>query len=215
MKIVRHEIGLREVAVVAILLSLCALASSGCSRPQVVGPQITRIPPGFMFDANATGARLVFHERPKVDQRGYFYMTRNDEHCSIMITEFAGPTTVEEARAARDHHRRTYGNQEYGAFESFRIDGKEAWGWETRQTYGGELASVAYQAVVSCPERDATYTVEFYAGVDRFMDPDLLRDTARSFRVKEEREVSYGQIGLIAVLGLGLAIGFRRIRPSS
>lgn len=205
-------INLRNLATASILLSLIVLSVHGCSTPLVVGGQITKIPPGFMFDANATGARLVFHEREMVDQRGYFYMTHDDEHCSIMITEFAGPTSYEEAKSALDYHRSTYPHKKYGALESMQIDGEDAWGWESFQHHKGEATALEYHAIVSYPELNTTYTVEFYAGVNRFMDAQLIKATVGSFAVKKDKEVSYAQIGLAALLVVGFAVGFRKIR---
>jgi hypothetical protein len=202
----------RNLTTTSILLSLIALSTHGCSTPLVVGGQITEIPPGFMFDANATGARLVFHEREKVDQRGYFYMTHDDEHCSIMISEFSGPTSYEEAKSALDYHRTTYPEKKYGALESMQIDGEDAWGWESFQHHKGETTSLEYHAIVSYPELNTTYTIEFYAGVERFMDAKLIKATVGSFAVKKEKEVSYAQIGLIALLVVGFAVGIQKIR---
>lgn len=205
-------INFRNLATASIMLLLIALSIQGCSTSLVVGGQITRDPPGFMFDANATGARLVFHEREKVDQRGYFYMTNDDEHCSIMITEFAGPTSYEVAKSALDFHRTTYPHKKYGALDSMQIDGEDAWGWESFQHNNGETTSLQYHAIVSYPELNTTYTIEFYAGVERFMDADLIKTTVESFTVKKEKEVSYAQIGLIAVLVVGFAVGVQKIR---
>ncbi len=165
-----------------------------------------------MFDTNAYSARLVFHERERVDQRGYFYMTHDDDHCSIMLTEFSGPTSYEEAKAALEYHRTTYPGEKYGVLESLRIDGQDAWGWESLQHHDGDLTALEYHAIVSYPDLNTTYTVEFHAGVDRFMDSKLIKTTVESFAVKKEKEVSYAQIGLIVVLVVGFAIGFQKIR---
>lgn len=203
-------------AAAACILSIgSSLTLGGCSKPALVGAQVTKAPPHFMFDANATAARLVFHDRPKVDQRGYFYMTRDDEHCSIMITEYAGSTTYEEAKAALEYHRRKYPYPTYGTLESLRVDGRSAWGWMTEQHHKGELSSITFHAVIPYEEEQKTYTVEFYAGVDKFMDEGLLRDTVTSFTVKKDKEVSYGAIGFLAVVVVGVAVGFRKIRPAA
>lgn len=203
---------LRNLATIYILLSLIVLSTHGCSKPRVAGGQITRVPPGFMFDANAYAARLVFHQRESVDQRGYFYMTHDDDHCSIMLTEFSGPTSYEEAKVALEYHRKTYPGEKYGALESLRIDGQDAWGWESFQQHDGDLTALEYHAIVSYPDLNTTYTIEFYAGVDRFMDSKLIKATVESFAVKKEKEVSYAQIGLIALLVVGFAIGVQKVR---
>ena len=44
------------------------------------------------------------------------------------------------------------------------------------------------------------------------MDASLIKATVESFAVKKEKEVSYAQIGLIALLVAGFAIGIQKVR---
>jgi hypothetical protein len=168
-----------------------------------------------VFDANATGARLVFPELPKVDQRGYFYMTQDDDHCSIMITEYDKAVTEEDVARALLETARRYSNPKYGKLETLRIDGRPAWGWLTTQLSEGELSSLEYTAIISYEKEQKTYAVEFYASVFKYMDESYMKRTLESFAVEKESETSYGQIGLIALLVIGVGVGYKRLRPTA
>jgi hypothetical protein len=165
------------------LAVLAACGVSGCSKPLIEGAQVTDRPVGFLFDANATAARKVFPGRRVVDQRGYF-TPGEDNACSIMITEYEGPTSYEEVRSAREVAAARYGHStDYGAVDATVIDERPAWGYLVTQHYRGEISSLTYTAIVSYAKDDRTYTVEFYASDPRYMNEDFLAETVKTFTV--------------------------------
>lgn len=195
----------------SILLSALALAGAGCSKPPVEGPQITRVPETFIFDLNASGAALPLGDRSRGDQRGYFSMGRDDTHASIMITEYPGTTTYDQAVAARAAVKERRRNREFGALETLRIDKRPAWGWKSTQTWKGELSSVKYAVVIPYDDLGVTYVVEFYSSQPRFQDSDLMKETLGSFRVKRAG-VNYSAVGLALGLGIAFLAAFRHVR---
>jgi len=166
------------------LAALAALGALGCSKPLMEGAQVPDRPAGFLFDANATAARKIFPDRQVVDQRGYF-TPGEDNACSIMITEYAGPTSYDDVRAAREAAATRYGhNADYGQVDATTIDKRPAWSYVVTQHYRGKVSSLTYTAVVSYAKDDRTYTVEFYASDPRYMDEDFLARTVNAFTVK-------------------------------
>jgi hypothetical protein len=200
-------------AVTGIILAAILMGSgSGCSKPVLEGGQVSRVPEGFLFDANASAARLVFPEKSMIDQRGYFTL-RDDDHCSIMITEYQGAATCDEATAARDRAAREYGYQDYGPVEELVIDGQPAWGWLITQHGKDSVSSYNYTAVVPYEEEGLTYTVEYYASNPRFRDPEAQKEIVQRFEVKRAG-VSYGYVGLALALTGGFAAALHTIRKS-
>jgi hypothetical protein len=196
-----------------ILAAILMGSGNGCSKPVLEGGQISKVPEGFFFDANAEAARLVFPDRAKLDQRGYFAM-RDDEHCSIMITEYEGTTEHEAVTTARDRAAEKYSYQDCSEVEPLHIDGQPAWGWLVTQRVKGEISSYKYTAVVSYEDDNLTYTVEFYASDPRYRDPEFQKETVQGFEV-QKAGVSYGYVGLAVVLAAGFGAAFRAIRRSA
>jgi hypothetical protein len=126
----------------------------------------------------------VFPDRQVLDQRGYF-TAGEENHCSIMITEYAGPTSYEEVQSAREAAAARYGaNSEYGPIDATVIDRQPAWSYMVTQSYRGKTASLEYTATVSYEKADRTYTVEFYASDPRYMDEEFMARTVKTFTVK-------------------------------
>lgn len=201
-------------ATAGIVLAAILMGSGhGCSKPVLEGGQISDVPAGFLLDINATAARLVFPERKMLDQRGYFAI-RDEDHCSIMITQYQGGTDFERATEARNRAAKKYGYQNYSDVEVLHIDGQPAWGWLVTQYVKGEISSYKYTAVVSYEEDDMTYTVEFYASDPRFRNPELQKEIVQGFEV-QKAGVSFGTVGLALVLAAGLGAAFRAVRKSS
>ncbi len=166
------------------LAAMVAWASTGCSKPLMEGAQVPVRPAGFMLDANASAARKVFPDRQVLDQRGYF-TAGEENHCSIMITEYAGPTSYEEVQSAREAAAARYGaNSEYGPIDATVIDKQPAWSYVVTQSYRGKTSSLEYTAVVSYEKTDRTYTVEFYASDPRYMNEEFMAKTVKTFIVK-------------------------------
>ncbi len=162
---------------IAILLLLCLL---GCSTPRLDGPNISKPPEGFMFDANASSARTVFPEEYIKRQFGWAKPSE-ENYCSIMMTEFSGSVTRTDVQAAKDYLEKRYNvPQEYSALEVVTIDKREAWGWLETQYYKGELTSLEYVAVISY--EDCCYSIGFYAKDPAFRDLEILREIVCSFR---------------------------------
>jgi len=197
----------------SILFVLLALWVVACSRPVLEGAQVTRVPPGFGFDANATVARLVFPDREKMDQRGYFALGPDDVHSDITITEYAGKTTYEQAAAARSAAASKYGYAEYGPLETLLLDGRTAWGWTVTQRARGEVTGLEVVAVVCYPKAGHTFSVEFYSCDSRYMDAELMKKTLAGFTVKNGKNLSPARIGLAGLLVVAVWIAFVRFRP--
>ena len=166
-----------------------SLALTACSGPDRPGPNVQDVPKGFAFDANASAARKVFLDAQPLDQSGWFAMNSNDDHSSIMITTYSGQIPEDAIYAARAAHEQRWGRRagstsglDYGPVEEVEIDGHDAFAWEIRQFYKGDLSSIDWVAVV--PYEDETYSVEFHAGMEEHMDPDLIRKTVESFEAK-------------------------------
>lgn len=166
-----------------VLLTLVA-----CGGPERPGPNVQKVPAGFMYDANAYQGRKVFRDVEPLDESGWFAM-RGEDHSSIMITTYTGVFDSGEIRAARDAHARQWGRKsravggtDYGDVEEVEIDGHTAWAWESRQYFDGALASVEWTAVIPYQDIEQTYAVQFHAGIEDHMDPGLIRETVQSFR---------------------------------
>jgi len=165
--------------------ALLGLSNGGCSGIDRPGPNVEDVPEGFFFDANASAARKVLEVEP-LDQSGWFAHNANDDHSSIMITTYQGQIDEDTIRAARDTHAQRWGRKsrsvngsDYGSVEEIEIDGQRAWAWEIVQYYKGDLCSIEWTAVV--PYEDVTYAVEFFAGMENHMSPELIRKTVYSF----------------------------------
>jgi hypothetical protein len=159
--------------------------AAGCSsRPLHHGPDVARVPEGFVFDPGFEAPGL-FATRPPVLQRGYVTAAiADDDHSDIGITQYDGAATGEQVAAAITAERERRGDTEYGTIESLTIDRKPAWGWtETRRHTNGAIRVMAYRAVVSYGH--ASYLVEFYTSHARFMDASKLRAVVTSFVVSD------------------------------
>ncbi len=183
-----------------VLLSLLAI---GCSKPRFEGPQVQEPPYGFRFDANAYQARNVFPEREQLGQVAWFTTRGDDEHSSIFITTYAGPSDRAQVQGARDAQEQRYGgNMRYGVLEPIEIDERPAWGWLETQYYRGELASLEYKAVLSYDT--VTYAIEFFSNQSEWMDGNRLREVVATFAVGTTK-VNYLAIvvgAVIAVIGV-------------
>jgi hypothetical protein len=169
-----------------IALSLMALALAGCqARPVHRGPDVVKVPAGFVYDANVQAARNFFPERPKRLERGYMTAAiMDEEHSSITITKYDGPTTREQVEAAVRAERERYGYADYAPIESLTIDHHPAWAWtELQPKNAPRWTAMNYRAVVS--SEDATYLVEFYTTHERFLDASKLGAVVTSFVVNE------------------------------
>lgn len=193
------------------LLLFLVLWVGGCSKPLIEGSQVRKVPAGFLFDLNASAARLVFPERKMLDQRGYGTLGLNDEHCSIMITEYSGATPYETVHTAYEAVKKKYPhNHRYGPLEPLFIDKQPAWGWLETQIYKGEVSSLKYVAVISHEGEGVTFSVEFYAAEKKYMDEGFMKETIQTFTVKH-RGVSYGRIGITVVILASLGVAVKRI----
>lgn len=163
----------------------CVLAGCMGPRPLHPGPDVVKVPEGFIYDPNLTAARNLFPERPKVLERGYTTAAIADEDQSlIQITEWGGPTTREETEQAVRTEFERYPHFDPGPVEALTIDGREAWGWIQTQPRGAPQATaMEYRAVVSYDQ--ATYLVEFFTTHQRFLDPQRLKDVVASFVVND------------------------------
>ena len=168
------------------VVATLAVTAAGCGSPDRPGPNVEDVPHGFFYDANASAARKVFMDVEPLDQSGWFAHNQNDDHSSIMITTYAGQVPEDAIRAARNAHAERWGRRngstsgsDYGPVEEVEIDGHQALAWEVRQYYKGDLCSIEWVAVV--PYEESTYAVEFFAGMEEYMDPELIRRTVQSF----------------------------------
>jgi hypothetical protein len=161
-------------------LALAAAIPACESRPLREGAQITRVPEGFLFDANLSYARLVFPERVMVRQRGYA-TPGEDVYGAIVITEYAGAIGEAAIREARAAIEARYRQESYGPVESTIVAERPAWAWFERQTWKGRT-SVAYHAVIPW-DAATTYTVEFSSNDPRTRGEDFMRETVASFVV--------------------------------
>jgi hypothetical protein len=165
---------------------LIALALVGCqARPTHRGPDVVRVPAGFVYDANVQAARNFFPERPKRLERGYMTAAIMDEdHSSITITQYDGAATREQVEAAVRSEQERYGYADYGPIESLTIDHHPAWAWtELQPKNAPRWTAMNYRAVVSY--EDASYLVEFYTTHQRFLDAAKLAEVVMSFHVND------------------------------
>ena len=208
-----RRIELGQVPLVLNLLLFMMLWVGGCSAPRIEGSQVEKVPAGFLFDVNASAARLVLPRREMLDQRGYGTLGLDDEHCSIMITEYSGITTYEAALAAYQAVKEKYPhNHRYGPIEPLFIDKQPGWGWLETQIVKGEVSSLEYVAIISHEEEGVTYSVEFYASENRYMDEAFMKETIQTFSVKHGG-VSYGRIGIAVAIFSALGVAVRKIGP--
>jgi len=170
--------------VIMVGLTVILFAAACGSRPLHHGPDVARVPAGFVFDPGFQTAGL-FAERPAVLQRGYVTAVMgDDQHSDIAITQYDGATTAEQIAAAIAADRERRGDTEYGAIEPLTIDRKPAWGWtETRRETNGVIRVMGYRAVVSYGR--ASYLVEFYTSHARYMDASTLKGVVTSFVVTD------------------------------
>lgn len=153
-----------------------------CSGPEREGPQIPKVPEGFIYDANASQGRNVFPDARQVRQSAWTTLGE-DEHSSIFFTTYRGAATREEVAAARADQESRYGSyMEYGPLEDLTIDERPAWGWLETQWYREEIASLEYKAVVVYDS--LSYAVEFHSSEPRFMDAATLKALVETFRVR-------------------------------
>ncbi len=172
----------RAHLIVAYTIGALALGLNlHCSGPQREGPQIPKVPEGFMFDANASKARNILADEWQLRQEAWVTMG-DEEHSSIYFTTYRGAVSREEVAAAHDAQASRYGYLEYGPLEDLTIDGRAAWGWLETQVYRGKLASLEYKAVVAYDS--LSYAVEFHSSEPRFLDPAALKALVETFRVR-------------------------------
>lgn len=163
---------------IVLFVSSCAILA-GCVQSLREGPQVPRRPDGFLYDANASAAALVFPARRKLRQFGYFRPA--EPGGSIIVTQYPGATQEHEARHERNRSAKEYAWQEYGGVEHLMIDGRPAWGWTEIQRPSGKTLALGYTAVVSYD--DVTFTVEFNTDDPALFDPIALRESVESFVV--------------------------------
>ena len=165
---------------------LVIAAVVGCEeRPTHKGPDVVRVPEGFIHDPGMSGGRNLFPDRRQVLQRGYTTAAiMDDDHSTIMITEYDGPTTAAQLADAIRAEQERYQYADYSAIEKLVIDRQEAWGWmQTQPKAPAPVRTMNYRVVVSYPE--ASYVVEFFTTHARFLDhPERLKDAVTSFRVR-------------------------------
>ena len=182
----RLRMGCRNRALRTLGAALLAaiLGLSACSGPKREGPQIPKVPEGFLWDANARKARNIFPDDRKLRQGAWAtFAIGEDDHSSIYITTYRGPCTPNDVADARQDHVRKYGGHvEYGPIEDLTIDRRDAWGWLETQRYKDRISSYQYTAVI--PYDTLTYTVEFHSSQERFMDPAFMRDLVGTFIVR-------------------------------
>jgi hypothetical protein len=167
----------------AFLLAVMVTCVPACSRPMREGPNLAGVPAGFHYDENMSSGRPVLPKRVQVGQSGW--MSLDEPSCSITFTEYSGTTTDAELRAAVAEAAQRYRSEDFTPVEPIRIDGREAWGWIETQTYGGQLASVEYTAVI--PYDNVTWAVEYYASNPKLRDPRLQKDLVSSFHYQRSR----------------------------
>ena len=110
----------------------------------------------------------------------------DDENSTIFLTTYAGASTQDEIRAARDLHEDRFGYAAYSGLEFLRVDGRDAWGWtETQTRDDGRVARIEYTAVV--PFDSVTYVVEFSSSEPRFLHAASLRAVVATFAVGRRR----------------------------
>ena len=196
--------GTVAVPTLVVIAALCA----GCASPTHEGPRVTDRPDGFAYEPNAHAARKVLIDRESVRQNGYF--TLGEPTNSIIITEYSGSTTREQADASRAAAAAKWTYQDYGQIEDLTIDGRAAWGWLIVQRSQGKESSLEYVAVVAYDHR--TYTIEFHATEASLRRASLLRRTVKSFRVVRGR--SFNPLAVLALLlfGSGAVLLTRRLK---
>ncbi len=187
-----------------------AAVTSGCSRPTFEGPQIQDPPDRFLYDANASQGRNVFPQREQLRQGAWFSgLMNDDEHSSIFITTYAGPSGRNQIEAARDAQADRYGGRsmQYGPIGSIWIDDRTAWGWVETQIYKGKISSLEYKAVVSYDT--VSYAIEFHSSQPQWMDEQKLKAVVATFAVGRT-ELNVQAIIVLVVMSLGVRIFWTR-----
>jgi len=171
--------------IAACVVIVVVVAGCGGQRPLHKGPDVVKVPEGFIYEGHTEAARNLFPERPEVLERGYTTAAiGDDDHSSISITQYDGSTTRQQVEDAVRAEQRRYGYASYSAIEPLTIDRREAWAWtETQPGSRWSHGAMTYRALVSYP--DASYLVEFYTSHKRYMDPDRLRTVVASFEVND------------------------------
>jgi len=184
-------------ALVAVGLGL-----AGCSTPRLEGGIVADVPPGFAFDANASGGRNAFPDRDRLYQRSWGRITLDDTYSMITVKAFAGPLTAAEAEHARGWQAEKYGYATYGPLESLTIDGRPAWGWlETQGRPGEPVLALTYRAVVGYDDR--TFSIDYHSNQHEYMQEAHLRDVVTSFEIARAKPMW----GLILVVGAVVLVG--------
>jgi hypothetical protein len=139
-----------------------------------------------VYSANVDAARHVFPEREVVRQRGYFTHEDEDDpkstHGSLVITEYPGGCTADEAEAARSGLAARIHGDGFGPIEPLTAGRTRGWGWTETYRVNGEEISRTYIAVF--PIDQSTYTVEVYSNDPHLRESARLREIAVSFRLK-------------------------------
>ena len=165
------------------------LVATACSRPNYEGPQVQEPPIGFRLDINSTQSREVFPGRKHRSQVAWWQIDSDaDEHTSIFVTGYPGPSSREDISNARNEQENQYGSerQVYSALETIPVDERTAFAWsETQFNRDGDVVAVAYKAVVSYD--DATYTIEFFSDEAEWLNVSSQREVVKTFAIGETR----------------------------
>jgi hypothetical protein len=164
---------------------IVGVAGCGGGRPLHKGPDVAKVPEGFIYEGHVEGGRNLFPERTRIMGRGYTTAAiADDDHSTISITQYAGPTTRQQVEEVLSVERKVYKYSKFSPIEPLTIDGHEAWAWtETQPGDRWSHGAMSCRAVISYP--DASYLVEFYTSHKRFMNADRLRTVVASFEVND------------------------------
>jgi hypothetical protein len=181
-------------SVVAFALALSDLA---CSTSAVEGPQVTRVPPGYGFSSQMSGARNVFLDDRPTDEFGWMRV-QGETHGSIEINVYDGSRSESEIRGARDAHAERWEHAAYDEVASTTIDGRPAWWWFVRQERSRECVAVV-------PHDDVTFTIEYHSAFREEQDDEAMRAVVASFR-REPGRLGRVLIPVLLVAGIGAGV---------
>lgn len=193
---------------IRVALLVVGLGLAGCSTPRLEGGIVTDVPPGFGFDANATGGRNAFPERDLLYERTWARISMDDTYSGITVKAYAGPLTADEAEATHRWQGERWGYADYSAIEPLTIDGRPAWGWlETQAKPGGPVLALTYRAMVGYD--DETFLISYHSNQHEYLQEAHLRDVVTSFEIARAKPMW----GLIIVVGaVALVAGFVVLR---
>lgn len=191
------------------VLGVVFVVAASCAGPLYdrPGPMIPSPPPGFAYAPNVDGGRSIFPGRRKLTQRAY--VAPGEPYSAIVITEFEGASSREDALRARGELERRFRMEEYGPLEDIEIDGRDGWAWLETSAYRGDVSSREYKAVIAYEDR--TFTVEFHTSDPAYIDPAFLRSTVATFIVNRDRVIGGKQILALVALAALAWVGKRQI----